>query len=120
MLLDGGTTEAPGPKYCFDVTTHTKDYGHENDWKISCTDESCKPCVNEEDFENDNQYTQECCLPQDQTEFFITCIDEWGDGWHGGYLEVGGTKYCSNFTTGTEYQETLIIEGGGTEGLIYL
>ena len=30
----------------------------------------------------------------------MQCIDSYGDGWHGGYIEVLGNKYCSGFTSG--------------------
>jgi hypothetical protein len=28
------------------------------------------------------------------------CRDSNGDGWEGGYIEIGGTKYCENFNEG--------------------
>ena len=30
----------------------------------------------------------------------MQCIDSYGDGWHGGYIEVLGNKYCAGFTSG--------------------
>ena len=123
MLLEGGGgettdghTEAPGPEVCFDVTTYTKDWGHENDWTIACKDGGCRECANDQEFGDDGTYTQTCCLPQDETEFTITCKDEWGDGWHGGNLEINGNSYCGDFSSGDEYQETLANEGGTEPG----
>ena len=104
-----GPTEAPGPEVCFEVTTHTKEWGHENDWTIGCKG-GCKECANEQEFGDGGTYTQTCCLPQDETEFIITCIDEWGDGWHGGSLEINGNTFCADFSSGTEYQETMANE----------
>ena len=109
-----GPTEAPGPEVCFDVTTHTKNWGHENDWTIACSDGGCRECANDEEFGNHASYTQQCCLPQDESEFTITCKDEWGDGWHGGVLEINGNEYCGDFSSGSEYQETM-PNGGPTE-----
>ena len=38
-----------------------------------------------------------CTLPQKIT---IKCIDTCGDGWHGGYIQIGEKKYCEDFRTG--------------------
>ena len=46
-------------------------------------------------------------MPQDETEFIVTCKDEWGDGWHGGFLEINGNTYCGDFVSGSEYQKTM-------------
>ena len=37
----------------------------------------------------------------------MTCTDSYGDGWHGGYLEISGNQYCSQFSTGTEWIESM-------------
>ena len=29
-------------------------------------------------------------------------MDSYGDGWHGGYLEIEGTQYCDTFLSGAE------------------
>ena len=38
----------------------------------------------------------------------VTCDDSYGDGWHGGYIEIDGNKYCDDFTTG-KLQDLLLI-----------
>ena len=58
-------------------------------------------------YENHAEYTQECCLPEDQESFLVTCTDAFGDGWHGGYLEINGEQYCANFTNGDEFSDVL-------------
>ena len=43
-------------------------------------------------------WSRKCYLtPGDYT---LSCIDSYGDGWHGGYIKILGVKYCSGFTSG--------------------
>ena len=30
----------------------------------------------------------------------LGCQCSYGDGWHGGYLEIGGIQYCGDFQMG--------------------
>ena len=99
------------PDVCFDVKTVTKAWGNEIDWTIGCKDSACRECASNLDFGNHQEYTQECCLPEDQEEFIINCTDTYGDGWHGGYLEINEKPYCSDFLNGTEQQEQMPNEG---------
>ena len=32
----------------------------------------------------------------------LHCIDSFDDGWHGGYIQINGTRYCEDFTNGQE------------------
>ena len=41
-------------------------------------------------------------------------MDSYGDGWHGGYLEINGQKYCEDFTTGSEKQADLTVGSTGS------
>ena len=50
-----------------------------------------------------------CCLLKG--EHTLTCKDSYGDGWHGGYLEIGGKKYCKDFTAGREKTAKVHIKG---------
>jgi len=102
-----GPTEAPGPDVCFNVKTVTATWGHEISWDIGCEDGSCRACVSTETFGNNAEYEQECCLPKHQAEFVVTCKDQWGDGWHGGYLEINGEQYCEEFSSGDEYVDAM-------------
>ena len=101
---------------CFDVKTVTKDWGHEIEWNIGGSTHASYE--NEQRYENDQEYTQQCCLPKDQSEFAITCKDTYGDGWHGGYLEIEGEKYCEEFTNGDELSDTLPNPSPESPGLI--
>ena len=33
--------------------------------------------------------------------YVLQCEDTYGDGWHGGYIVIGGTKYCEDFRSGS-------------------
>ena len=46
-------------------------------------------------------------MPEDKEEFTIYCVDAYGDGWHGGYLEVNGEKYCDDFDSGFSATDSL-------------
>ena len=75
----------------------------------------------------------ECC--QDAGTHALTCIDSYGDGWHGGYIEISNTatgsstgfvpiettisgsgtkQYCKDFTSGTQHSPILIGSGSGS------
>ena len=34
--------------------------------------------------------------------YVLKCEDTYGDGWHDGYIVIGGTKYCHDFLNGHE------------------
>jgi len=104
-----GPTEAPGPDVCFDVKTVTKAWGNEIEWTIGCSG-GCNECGSDIGYGNNQEYTQQCCMPKDEAEFLITCKDSYGDGWHGGYLEINGESYCEEFSSGTELVDTLLNE----------
>ena len=55
--------------------------------------------------------TENCCQPRGDYELVCKCA--YGDGWHGGYLEIGGNKYCEQFSSGTEKKETATHSNGG-------
>ena len=52
-------------------------------------------------------FVQECCLPNQRNDYVIKCSDFHNDGWHGGYLEINGKKYCENFDQGFEMFDIL-------------
>ena len=98
-----------GPQTCFNVKMVTTDWAEEIFWGIftpGCyaVDDSCPRCHSPLDenqhqipYENNQEYNSECCMPKDKEEFEIQCVDVYGDGWHGGYLEINGVKYCDDF-----------------------
>ena len=69
----------------------TKRYGKENSWTFG-------ECSSSQVYGNNQIYTEECC--QKPGSYSISCKDSAKDGWHGGYLEIEGTKYCTDFMDG--------------------
>ena len=80
------------------MKTVVKDFGTEMSWSIGGT------CENEEGYLENKEYTQKCCVAEGST---ITCQDSFGDGWHGGYLEIDGQKYCDIFSSGYKFSVKL-------------
>ena len=80
------------------------------------------------DFEDNHIYDQQCCLPENATEFLIICRDSYGDGWDsmlgwgepGGYLEINGNRYCEDFTDGSEFNATLPNDSGMISSVVTL
>ena len=64
-------------------------------------------CKNGRRYENNKIYTQECCHDYDELTLKLECHDSYGDGWHGGYIEIDGKKYCQNFNSGKQKDETV-------------
>ena len=71
----------------------TKKWGNENSWIFG-------NCANSQTYKSKQIYTEKCC--QLEGEYELICKDSFGDGWHGGYLEIDGTKYCTDFKQGSE------------------
>lgn len=46
-------------------------------------------------FKDNTGYSGSCCLKPGDNE--IVCVDEFGDGWHGATLTVGGELKCGSF-----------------------
>ena len=52
---------------------------------------------------------QSCCQPQGT--YPLICKDTKADGWHGGYIEIGGIKHCENFNTSSEENYNVPMSG---------
>ena len=76
-----------------DIKVVTKKWGNENSWIFG-------NCANSQTYKSKQIYTEKCC--QLECEYELICKDSFGDGWHGGYLEIDGTKYCTDFKQGSE------------------
>ena len=87
---------------CTDITIVTLAWGNENTWTFG-------DCKSSHKYNWDAVYTEECCQPEGTYE--LDCTDSYGDGWHGGYIEIGGTKYCESFTTGYEQNHDVAMPG---------
>ena len=97
--LDEKTSPLYGLNVCFDILIHTSDWGHEVKWKINGPKTNTS-CESNREYNNNYTYTQRCCLPTRETDLNLTCIDTFGDGWHGANLEIDGKHYCQNFKGG--------------------
>jgi hypothetical protein len=47
---------------------------------------------------SNQEYTSTACLALGQHT--LTLVDSYGDGWHGGYVTIGDTRYGEDFTSG--------------------
>jgi len=84
---------------CKSVKVRTERYGNENSYQMS-TCASTRTYGNEETYEEEN-----CCLSPGT--YTLICKCSYGDGWHGGYVEIDGTKYCQDFTDGSSKSVTV-------------
>ena len=83
----------PAEVTCFDVEITTTQYGRESSWSFGS-------CSSSQAYTDNSVYSEQCCLsPGDHT---LKCKDSYGDGWHGGFIEIGGERYCEDFTSGKE------------------
>ena len=96
------TSTEYGFNVCFDVLIQTQQWGHEMQWNIKGLHTSTS-CASNQVYESGQTYIQRCCLPTRETEFKLTCIDTFGDGWHGANFQIigkhgsFGQPYCQNF-----------------------
>ena len=97
---------------CLNVKTVTKKWGHENSWSLG----SCSSPTGTSKFGSNQASTHECC--QAPGSYELTCNCSYGDGWHGGYLEIQGKKYCEGFVNGHVNKEQVTITG--TNSISYI
>ena len=103
------STPAP-TSACVAVKLVTLEYGKENSWALgSC--ESTGKLGGSEEYGDDAEYTQQCC--QQPGTYELECKDTsiFKDGWHGGYIEIQGQKYCNDSWSGSEKKEQVTITG---------
>ena len=77
---------------CKSVKIRTEAWGYENSYEMST-------CASTRTYGNYANYDEEdcCLLPGAYT---LICKCSYGDGWHNGYIEIDGTKYCQDFFWG--------------------
>ena len=78
---------------CTTITIRTERWGNENSYAIGT-------CASKQRYSNGRNYQEECCLAPGK--YTLDCKDSYGDGWHGGYLEINGDKYCDGFRSGSK------------------
>ena len=77
----------------------TQNWANEIKWKIGS-------CMSNRNYEGRKIYRKQCCLPNGI--YKLTCKDDWGDGWNGGYLDINGQRFCDNFNS-HKHEEDITI-----------
>ena len=81
----------------------TLNYGNEISWNLGS-------CQGNGGYGNYAEYIEQCCLPTGS--YTLQCKDSANNGWHGGYIEVDGQKYCDNFLGGNvETSQITVVNG---------
>jgi len=84
---------------CHKLKLRTKSWGQEISWKFgSCQSPKGYGQNIYGKYANYREYTINCCQPAGTYE--LDCKDRYGDGWHGGSIEIGGKQYCKDFIRG--------------------
>ena len=76
---------------CVEVKLTPNGFADEMMWSLS----SCSGYGSVDGLPSAHQ----CCVPPGT--YRLQCEDSYGDGWHGGYIEVDGERYCESFLDGT-------------------
>ena len=103
--IEAATTTTPTntSTNCFGVELTTASYGAENSWSLGS-------CSSAQTYGDDNDYIEQCCLVPGS--YTLTCMDSYGDGWHGGFIVIQGQTYCEYFNSGSSATEEVIIQTG--------
>ena len=76
------------------LTQITKPYGYEISWRLEPQDPDVvlsDSCVSDS-YYSYGTFEQKCQLKEGL--YTLECLDSYGDGWNGGYIEIQGTQYC--------------------------
>merc|ERR1711972_348547 len=105
------------PDRCVNLKLTTKSWASEISWKFG----SCKSpelafwkktllelagrrfAENTNGYADNQEFTIECCQPAGTYE--LDCKDKYKDGWHGGYIEIGGVTFCKGFRSGSSKKQ---------------
>jgi len=85
---------------CVNMKLTTVDWGKEISWTFG----SCNSGTTT--YGNNQEYDIKCCQPAGTYAF--ECKDSYGDGWHGGYMDIGGTAVCKDFTEGKSKTQNVV------------
>ena len=81
----------------------TKYWGREISWTFgTCSSHAVGS------YEEYQTYHEQCTIAPGT--YTLTCKDSVGDGWHGGSLQIQGTKYCEDFKSKSETVQVLVVE----------
>ena len=87
---------------CTEIKVVTENYGYENSFSFGS-------CNSTQEYPSYNTTIEICCQPAGTYE--LVCTDTYGDGWHGGYIEIGNLSYCGDFSTGHEASHNVTMPG---------
>ena len=87
---------------CVEVTLTTKSYGSEISWTLA-------HCSSDQTHASNQEYRSQCCLTPGN--YTLECKDSYGDGWHGGYIEIDDVKYCETYNSGSVMTSEILIQG---------
>ena len=79
------------------INVKTERYAGETTWEILHSN-GTQVCAGGPYAENYHQYPETCYLPG--SGYTLKCHDDAYDGWHGGFIEINGMKYCEDFDDG--------------------
>merc|ERR1711990_547805 len=101
---------APGDNVCTNIKVVTAAYGYENSWTFG----SCSS--NGQSYGDNQEYDLGCC--QSVGSYNLICDCSYGDGWHGGYIQIGGSdiRHCENFQTGYSQVVEDVAQGNPSIG----
>lgn len=84
----GGQDVCKASATCKRIRMVNKAWGAENSWSVgTCSGRGYRSHRTADEGD--------CCLKGSKT---LNCYDSYGDGWHGGYLEIAGARYCDGFS----------------------
>lgn len=99
------------------VNLHWRAYPEEMTWSYgSCTGKDFKQYKNEKNPKTGKPIVYQKVCSQPEGTYPVFCEDFYGDGWHGGYLEIDGKKYCEEFKS--KYGRMEVIEKGKHSGFV--
>jgi len=90
----------PRSNNCFNITISTTNWANEMTWHLG-------HCAGAQQYSSHATYTEECCL--EMGDYDLTCLDAYGDGYHGATITIDGVAYCRDFEEGYIYQEHITI-----------
>ena len=96
-----------GSLTCQNIKIKTFTWAYEISWNLG----SCQGPPSNSPYSNDDESTVQCCLAGGT--YTLNCQDSYGDGWHGGYIQIGDdtTKYCENFRSGHLESPQITVAG---------
>ena len=107
---------------CVDVILTTATYGAEISWSLGSGENGCSS--NGQSYDNNEEYIKTCCFAAGT--YTLNCTDSYGDGWHGGFIEVEGIgfitmpRYCIDFHDGDYETAQVTIRGTVNKFQVYI